>query len=311
MITFLSGGTGTPKLIQGFRQLITDNEIAVITNSADDIWLYGLYISPDLDTIIYLFSGLLDEGKYWGIENDSFHTLNFLKKIEKEIWFNLGDKDLAIHLYRTKKIKEEKSLSQITFDITKNLNINARIFPSSENHIETRIITKDGKDIHFQEFWVKHKGKIPIERVYFKDIETAKVPEQVLQVLDDSEIVIIGPSNPITSIGPIIKIKAIRNWLMKNKDKCIAISPVIGEKPVSGPTAELMKAEGRESTPLGVAEIYKDLCTLFIIDSQDKDKAKEIEKKTELNVEAKDILFHDVEIARKLAKYILNRGSGV
>jgi len=308
MITFLSGGTGTPKLIQGFRQIIDDNEIAVITNSADDVWLYGLYISPDIDTILYLFSGILDEEKYWGIKNDSFHTLSFLKNIEKEIWFNLGDKDLAIHLYRTKKLQEGEILSQITLDIAKSFQIDAKIYPSSENHIETRIITKDGQDIHFQEFWVKYKGKMPIERVYIKDIETAKVPEEVIQTLEDSDIVIIGPSNPITSIGPIIKIETIRNWLKNNKDKCIAICPVIGEKPVSGPTAELMKAESKESTPLGVAQIYKDLCTLFIIDSQDQEKAKEIEKKTGLKVEAKNILFNDIEIARDLAKYILKRG---
>jgi LPPG:FO 2-phospho-L-lactate transferase len=308
MITFLSGGTGTPKLIQGFRKTIDDSEIAIIANSADDVWLYGLYISPDIDTILYLFSGLLDEEKYWGIKEDTFVTLEFMKKFNKEVWFNLGDKDLALHLFRTRRMKEGYSHSKIINELTEQLGVTAKIFPSSDEHIETRIITKDGKDIHFQEFWVKHRGNVAIEEVYIKDIEKAVVPSEVIETLDKSDIVIIGPSNPITSIGPIIQIERIKKWLRKNKEKCIAISPIVGDSPISGPTAELMKAENRESTALGVAQIYKDLCSCFIIDEQDKEKMGDIKRRTGLTVEIQDIIFKDSNVAQKLAEYILKRG---
>ncbi|NPD89913.1 MAG: 2-phospho-L-lactate transferase [Asgard group archaeon] len=309
MITFLAGGTGTPKLIQGFRKILSDKEIAVIANSADDIWLYGLYISPDIDTILYLFSGLLNEEKYWGIKNDTFQTLDFLKRYNEDIWFNLGDKDLALHLFRTEKLRKGEKLSLIVNQIKNQLGISAKIFPSSEKHIETRIITKEGEDIHFQEFWVKHRGNVSIDKVYIKGIEEAIVPSEVLETLDESEIVIIGPSNPITSIGPIIMIEEIQRWFQKNKEKCIAISPVVGRSPLSGPTAGLMKAENRESTALGVAQIYQDLCSCFIVDNQDKGRISEIEQKTGLIVEARDIIFKDINVAKNLANYILKRGN--
>ncbi|MCG3221880.1 MAG: 2-phospho-L-lactate transferase [Candidatus Heimdallarchaeota archaeon] len=311
MITFLAGGTGTPKLIQGFREIINDKDIAVIANSADDIWLYGLYISPDIDTILYLFSGLLDEEKYWGIKKDTYQTLDFLKRYNEDIWFNLGDKDLALHLFRTKKLRKGEKLSLIIDQAAKQLGISAKIFPSSEKHIETRIVTKEGEDIHFQEFWVKHRGNVSIDKVYIKGIEEAIVPSGVLETLDESEIVIIGPSNPITSIGPIVEIDQIRSWFQKNKEKCIAISPVVGGSPLSGPTAELMKAEDRESTALGVAQMYKNLCSCFIVDNQDKGKISEIEQQTGLIVEAQDIIFKDINVAKNLAKYILQRGNVV
>lgn len=311
MITFLAGGTGTPKLIQGFREILCDKDIAVIANSADDIWLHGLYISPDIDTILYLFSGLLDEEKYWGIKKDTFQTLDFLKRYNEDIWFNLGDKDLALHLFRTKRLRKGEKLSLIINQAAKQLGISAKIYPSSEKHIETRIVTKEGEDIHFQEFWVKHRGNVSVDRVYIKGIDEAIVPSGVLETLDESDIVVIGPSNPITSIGPIIEIDQIQRWLQKNKEKCIAISPIVGGSPLSGPTAELMKAENRDSTALEVAQMYKNLCSCFIVDNQDKGKISEIEQQTGLIVEAQDIIFKDINVAKNLANYILQRGNVV
>ncbi len=240
MISFLSGGTGTPKLIQGFREIISDSELSIIANSADDIWIYGVYVSPDIDTILYLFSNLLDTEKYWGVKDETYNTLQFLNNLGIDTWFSLGDKDLALHLLRTREISEGKEMSQIVDILRQKLDIKAKIFPSSNNHIETRIVTKDNRDLHFQEFWVREKGEVNIQEVYIKNLEQAEVPKGVIQSLDESDIIIIGPSNPITSIGPIIKMDKIRKCLEKNKDKCIAISPIIGKTPVSGPTGKLM-----------------------------------------------------------------------
>ena len=305
MITFLSGGTGTPKLIQGFRRIINDNQINIIANSADDIWINGLYVSPDVDTILYLFSGLLDVSKHWGIKGDTYITSDFLNQIDSKSWFSLGDKDLAIHLYRTQKIREGMKLSEITRCLCEKLDINANILPCSDNHIETRIITEEGDDIHFQEFWVKLKGKVNIKDVYIKHIEIAEVPDKLLENLEQSDLVIIGPSNPITSIGPIIKIKEINNWMKRNREKCIAISPIIGKKALSGPAAQLMKAKGYEVTALGVSEIYKDLISTFFIDQKDSAEIGKITQTTGIETLAENIVFKSEIDATELSKIIL------
>lgn len=305
MITFLSGGTGTPKLIQGFRQILNDKHISIIANSADDIQIYGLYVSPDIDTIIYLMGDILDFDKFWGIKNDTFYTLQNLKKLGYDTWFNIGDKDFATHIYRTEQINKGKKISEIIENITRNLKIDAKIYPSSDTHIESRIVTQKGEDIHFQEFWVKEKGEIDIQDHYIKNLTSADTPKIALDSIDKNEIIIIGPSNPITSIGPIINIKQIREKLIKNKEKVIAISPIIGEEPISGPTAKLMKAKGYSVSPIEIARIYQDLCDTFIIHESDKNLVELIEKETNLKVIVKNILFKDTDVSQNLANLIL------
>ena len=307
MITFLSGGTGTPKLIQGFRSNIPEEQISIIANSADNFWVYGLYVSPDIDTILYLFSNILDTEKYWGVINETYNTLDFLNRYGVNTWFQLGDKDLGMHIFRTNEMQKGISQSVIIDNFREKLGIGAKIFPSSENHIETRIITEDDRDIHFQEFWVKNKGEIEIKDVYVKELEKAIVPNLALDELDTSEIIVIGPSNPITSIGPIVDIKPIRKILEKNRNKCKAISPIIGEAPVSGPTGKLMKTKGLEISPVGIAKLYKDICSTIIIHETDRNYTEEIEKETGLEVLTQNILFRDVFISKKLSSFILNR----
>lgn len=305
MITFLSGGTGTPKLIQGFRSVIKDENLSVIANTADNISLYNFYICPDVDTLLFLFSNILDEEKFWGIENDSFIIMDYLKELGEQIWFNLGDKDIAFQILRSIKMREGYGQSEITRELSSKMNIKAHVIPATDNHIETRIITTDNQDIHFQEYWVKNRGKINIKRVYIKGLDSAKVPKEILFKLENSDLIIIGPSNPITSIGPILKLDQIRKTLQKNKKRCLSISPVIGSSPISGPTQELMRAEGKDSTPLEVALMYKDICETFIIHETDKEMILEIEKQTGLKVIAENILFSDKKIAEHLAKKIL------
>ena len=307
MITFLSGGTGTPKLIQGFRTILSDKHLSVIVNTADDIWLSGIYISPDVDTILYLFGGLLDENKFWVIKSDTFNTLKMLRLLGFPSWFNLGDQDLAVNLFRTLMIQKGHSQEGIVKTLSSLLNIKSTIIPCTNNHIESRIITEKKGDIHFQEFWVKYKAKVSIKKVYIKNLENAEIPEAVRSSIKKSELIIIGPSNPVTSIGPIIRINEIAELLKEHKDKTIAISPLIGNKPVSGPTEMLMKAEGLESTPMGIAEIYKDYCSCLIIDNTDSAMINKIQDKTGLEILLEEILFRDTQDASRLACSILKR----
>jgi LPPG:FO 2-phospho-L-lactate transferase len=307
MITFLSGGTGTPKLIQGFRTILRDEKLSVIVNTADNIWLSGIYISPDVDTLLYLFSGLLDENKFWGIKDDTFNTLKMLQLLGFPSWFNLGDQDLAVNLFRTRMIQKGHSQEDIVKALSNLLNISSTIIPCTNNHIECRIITEKKGDIHFQEFWVKYKAKVNIKQVYIKNLKNTEISEAIRSTIKKSELIIIGPSNPVTSIGPIIRIREIANLLKEHKNKVIAISPLIGNKPVSGPTEMLMKAEGMESTPMGIAEFYKDYCSCLIINNTDSNMINQIQNKTGLEVLSEEILFRDTQDASRLACSILKR----
>lgn len=308
MITFLSGGTGTPKLIQGFRSVLQDKYLSIVANSADDTVMYGLYISPDIDTIIYLFSNILDKDKFWGIKNDTFETLTSLEKLGSETWFKIGDRDFSTHIFRTELLNKGIKPSEIIQIISKNLGIEAEIYPSSETHIETRIITREGKDIHFQEFWVKEKGEINIDQVYVKNIEKAQPPDAALKRIDESKFIVIGPSNPITSIKPIVDIDQIKKRLVKNKERVVAISPIIGGSPVSGPTAKLMKTKNLEISSLQIAKLYQNICSTLIIDNSEKEFITLIERETGLEVLSKNILFKEHSIAKNIAEFILNRG---
>ncbi len=307
MITFLSGGTGTPKLIQGFRTILRDEKLSVIVNTADDIWLSGIYISPDVDTLLYLFSDLLDENKYWGIKDDTFNTLKMLQLLGFPSWFNLGDQDLAVNLFRTQMIHKGHSQEDIVKALSKLLNVRSTIIPCTKNHMECRIITEKKGDIHFQEFWVKYKAKVNIKQVYIKNLESVEISDAVRSTIKNSELIIIGPSNPVTSIGPIIRVREIADLLKEHKNKIIAISPLIGNKPISGPTKMLMKSEGMESTPMGIAEFYKDYCSCLIIDNKDSDMINQIQNKTGLEVLSEEILFRDTQDASRLACSILKR----
>ena len=177
MITVLAGGTGSVKLVRGLFSQYKD--MVVISNVADNFWFYGLYICPDIDTIIYGLSNKLDKKKGWGIEKDTFNFLNYMKSIDEETWFGLGDKDLTMHVLRTKMLKEGKKLSEITDYFTKKYNIPIRIIPASDNHYETHIVTTNKKEIHLQEFWIKYKASIPISDIFYHGIEKAHLTESI------------------------------------------------------------------------------------------------------------------------------------
>jgi LPPG:FO 2-phospho-L-lactate transferase len=270
--------------------------------------MFGLYVSPDIDTILYLFSGMLDMDKFWGIKNDTFQTLTYLDKLGYETWFKIGDRDFATHIFRTEQLSKGMKISEITREIREYLKIEAKIFPSSDTHIETRIITRERKNIHFQEFWVKEKGQVNIKEVYVENIENADPPDCALNSIDESTSIIIGPSNPITSIKPIVDIDRIRTKLIQTRERVIAISPIIGGAPISGPTAQLMRTKNLEVSSLQIAKLYQDICSTFIIDRSEKDTIPVIERETGLDVLAKNILFKDSTAARNLAEFILGRG---
>ena len=274
MITILAGGSGSVKMVRGFASQRTD--INVVTNVGDNYWLYGMYICPDIDTITYGLADLLDHDKGWGIKKDTFGFLRQMEIFGEETWFRIGDRDTATHLTRTNMLKNGKSLSYITKWMCEKLSIEIKIIPVTDNTIETRIITDRG-DLHLQEFWVKHRGLDEVKGIEYQGAEKVRPNPDAMNAIHDSNLIVIAPGNPLTSIGPMLAIKGIRKELAKKKNKVVAISPIIGNSAISGPTGKYMEAAGIEVSALGVAKMYADVCSNIIIDTKDHALTKKIE----------------------------------
>jgi len=282
LITILAGGSGSVKLVRGFASQRTD--INVVTNVGDNYWLYGMYICPDIDTITYGLADLLDHDKGWGIKKDTFGFLRQMDIFGEETWFRIGDRDTATHLTRTNMLKNGKSLSHITKWMCEKLSIEIKVLPVTDNTIETRIITDKG-DLHLQEFWVKHRGLDEVKGIEYQGAEKVRPNPDAMNAIHDSNLIVIAPGNPLTSIGPMLAIKGIRKELAKKKNKVVAISPIIGNSAISGPTGKYMEAAGIEVSALGVAKMYADVCSNIIIDTKDRMQTKKIES---LNINVHD-----------------------
>jgi len=274
LITILAGGSGSVKMVRGFASQRTD--INVVTNVGDNYWLYGMYICPDIDTITYGLADLLDHDKGWGIKKDTFGFLRQMEIFGEETWFRIGDRDTATHLTRTNMLKNGKSLSHITKWMCEKLSIEIKIVPVTDNTIETRIITDRG-DLHLQEFWVKHRGLDEVKGIEYQGAEKVRPNPDAMNAIHDSNLIVIAPGNPLTSIGPMLAIKGIRKELAKKKTKVVAISPIIGNSAISGPTGKYLEAAGIEVSALGVAKMYADVCSNIIIDTKDHTLTKKIE----------------------------------
>lgn len=294
----LSGGTGTPKLLQGMRRLVPDEEITVIVNTAEDIMMSGNLVSPDVDTVLYLFSDQLDDMKWWGIRDDTFHTYTALKKMGINEKLMIGDKDRATHILRSELMRKGASLTRATFQLSTALHIRARILPMCDEKVDTIITTPQG-EMHFQDFWVGEHGQPDVLDITIKGIEKAKTSQEVMEALGSDDNVLIGPSNPITSIGPILSLKYMRRIL--STKKVIAVSPIIGDAPVSGPAGKFMRTEGLPVSSNGVAEFYRDILDIMVIDHKDTSEEKDFPVRTVRY----DTLMTSAEKSEALAKKVL------
>jgi len=266
MITFLSGGTGTPKLLRGMQKVMDRHEIAVIVNTAEDIWISGNHISPDLDTVMYLFAGILNTDTWWGIRNDSFTTHEEITRLGIDEFIAIGDRDRAVQIARGEMIRNGMRLTNATKILCDRFGVRENVLPMTDTEVTTLVKTDLGL-IHFQEYWVRAKGKIEIEQVVRSFNEPPVATEEVLAIIGASDAVVIGPSNPITSISPILACEGMKTAL---SDKLvIAVSPFIGNSPVSGPAGALMKAAGFEPSSLGTINCYEGLPDIFVQDIRD------------------------------------------
>lgn len=259
----LSGGTGTPKLLMGLKEIA---DFSVIVNTAEDIWISGNKICPDIDSVIYALAEVIDEERWWGIKGDSFRTHKALKKLGVDEFMAIGDLDRATHIFRSELLRKGFSLVYATKEIAKAYGVKQEVYPMCNEEVATIVVTPDG-EMHFQDFWVRKKGAPEVVDVYFKGIESAKIPEEVKARIKKEKEIVIGPSNPVSSISPILSVENMREMLRDKK--VIAISPIVGKSPVSGPAGKFMKAKGYEVSPLGVLRFYEDIIDALIVDESD------------------------------------------
>ena len=266
MITFLSGGTGTPKLLRGFRSYSDDQDINVVVNTAEDVWISGGHMSPDIDTVMYLFAGILNTDTWWGISGDSFLTHKALLDLGTDEYIAIGDRDRAVQIARGDLLNQGKSLTAATSILCRNMGVRAGVLPMTDSPVAT-LVRSSGNYIHFQEYWVRCKGSLPIDAVKREPESPPTATKDVIEAITGADAVIIGPSNPVTSILPILECQGVRDAL--RGQYVVAVSPFIGNAPFSGPAGELMKAKGFSPSSSGTYELYKDFLDLFIQDERD------------------------------------------
>ncbi len=303
MITALAGGVGAARFLTGLVKLVNQKDLSVIVNTGDDIELFGLHISPDVDIVTYTLAGIVDEEKGWGIRGDTFHCLEALRKFKGETWFNLGDRDLATHIFRTNLLKNGVKLSEVTARVSRLLGLEVAVLPMTDDRFETRVLIEEGL-VHFEEYFVKRGGKDEVLGVEFLGGDRAKPAAGVLEAIREAEKVIVCPSNPIVSIGTILAVNGVRNALRQSNAKKVAVSPIIAGTPVKGPADKLMRGLGFEVSAFSVAELYSDFLDTFVLDVADSAEKGRIEK-LGIEVEVTNTLMKSLEDKVELARTVL------
>jgi LPPG:FO 2-phospho-L-lactate transferase len=277
MITVLTGGTGGAKFVDGLRRTVAPEELTIIVNTGDDMRWWGLYVSPDIDSITYVLADKLSQERGWGVQGDTFFCLQAMEQMGQPAWFSAGDRDLATHIFRSQLLAEGKTLSEATSEIANRLGIKARILPMSNSRVETRVLTPAG-DLSFEEYFVQRRYQDPVESVRFDGASDAVPAPGVIDAIRSADVVLVAPSNPVTSIAPILAVPGIRDALRETRASVVAVSPIVGEAAVTGPAAALMAAQGFAVSIGGVAAFYRDFLDLLVVDSQDALAAEELRK---------------------------------
>ncbi len=303
MITVLTGGTGGAKFVDGLRQIVAPEELTVIVNTGDDLLWWGLYVSPDLDSITYMLAGKLSQERGWGVKGDTFYCLQAMGQLGQPIWFHTGDRDVATHIFRSKLLSDGKTLSEVTAEIAGRLGIKARILPMSNSRVETRVGTPVG-ELSFQEYFVERWYQDPVESVRYAGASDAEPAPGVIDAIRGSEAVILAPSNPVSSIAPIMAVPGIREALRESRARIAAVSPIVAGAAVSGPAGILMRAQGFPVSIAGVAEFYHDFLDLLVVDSKDRRMAEELQK-SGMKVHCTQTLMRTQEDRIALAKAVL------
>ena len=303
-VVVLAGGTGGAKFVRGVACCVPPEQLTVIVNTADDVTMHGLRISPDVDIILYTLAGLVDPVKAWGFAGDTFNCLAQLQKYGREGWFQLGDRDLATHLHRTRLLAQGKPPSQVVNDIRRALGLRQRVLPMTDQEVETHIQLRDGSLLHFQEYLIREGAPVDVQAVVFQNVGSALPAKGVLHAIEGADVLLIAPSSPVVSIGTILSVNGIFDAIAASGARRAAVSPLLGGAPIAGPSEQLMRAYGIDVSNTGLAEAYDSLIELLVIHERDIADVPALEWRR-LRTLAIDTLMPTIEESTRVARSVL------
>ena len=306
MYTVLAGGVGASRFLQGLVQAVDPARITVISNTGDDVEMFGLHVSPDTDIVIYALAGAVNPETGWGLTGDTFAVVDQLQRFGYERWFNLGDRDLAMAIHRTRLLRAGMAPDKVVGELVRAWGLGITVLPMSNEPVATRIHGPEG-EIAFQDYMVRLRTEVDVREVRFEGAEVSRPAPGVLESLRDARVVVLAPSNPIVSIGPILAVPGISEALAASKARRVAISPIIAGQVVKGPAAKMLQSLGHEVSALGVARIYRGLIDVMVIDEQDRDLAPAVESLGMRCVVTDTIMSSDAKKAA-LARVVVEAG---
>jgi LPPG:FO 2-phospho-L-lactate transferase len=319
-IVTIAGGVGAARLLRGLTRILDDDQLVAIVNVGDDLELHGLSISPDLDTVTYTVAEAIDPERGWGLVDETWNAMATVGRYGGTTWFGLGDRDIGTHLYRTARRAEGATLSQVTAEITRAWGIGFSILPATDDRLRTMVTlaaddepTDDGatlaagSEIPFQEYFVRRHHSVPIAGVRFDGAETTRPAPGVLEALDAAELLVIAPSNPIVSIGPVLAVPGVRSVLESRRDHVVAVSPIVAGAALKGPADRMLTELGHDASVVGVARLYAPFVGTMVIDHADAERAREIEA-LGMRCVVTNTIMGDAEAAAALGRTILSAG---
>jgi LPPG:FO 2-phospho-L-lactate transferase len=293
--------------VDGLRRVVPPEDLTIIVNTGDDHDWWGLHVSPDLDSITYVLAGMLSTERGWGVRGDTFYCLQAMKELGEPVWFSVGDRDLATHVLRTKLLSSGRTLTEATQEIAQRLNLKSRILPMSNMRVETRVDTPSG-EFSFEEYFVQRWYQDPVNAVRFAGAEASKPAPGVLDAIAGAQAVLLAPSNPVTSIGPVLAVPGIRDALLRTPAPIVAVSPIIGCAAVSGPAATLMAAQRLDVSITGIADAYGDFLDILIAHDSDAVTAQVLSEGS-FQVHCTNILLRSSEDRARVARFALDLAS--
>ena len=307
-VVALTGGIGGSKLLVGLANEMSPRDLTIIVNTGDDVTMHGLEISPDIDILTYTLAGVVNPVTGWGFEGDTFFALDRLKILGAPGWFNLGDRDLATHIFRTEQLRKGRTLSQITDHVRRGLALKFRILPMCDAPVRTMLRTNRGL-LNVQEYLVKFRARPKISAIFFRGAKNSRPAPGVISAIRSAEAAVICPSNPLMSIGPILAVPGIREELHRQRSKVIVISPIVGGRSLKGPSDRMLRQLGHEKTALGVARLYRDICGTMIVDRSDAHLADKI-RALKMSVVLSATIMNSLEDKKRLAREVLSVARG-
>lgn len=304
MLAALAGGVGAARFLSGLVQAVPPAEVVAIVNTADDDEFHGLHVSPDLDSVTYTLAGAANAAQGWGLEGETFTTLTALERYGVPTWFRLGDRDLATHLYRTQRLRAGATLSEVTAEIARAWGVACTLRPMTDDPVRTRITVAGGRELAMQEWFVRERAEPPVVAVRFAGADAARPAPGVLDALAAADAILVCPSNPVVSIGPILAVPGVRDVLAARRARVVAVSPIVGGAPVKGPADRLMAPLGIDVSCVGVAAHYAPWCATFVIDATDAARAPEVAALGVRPVVA-DTMMRSPQVAAALAREAL------